>query len=182
MQGKDALTQTYWSLLRTSLYLHHQLPETSVWFWTIRFAAPQASLRWPDPADLPLQHPQDPAVPHEESSLAPGPSARHLAPRLQHLAPGWTPCLGNYTFAAYPERCSAPCVQPTVPYVTSLFRDLHWLLVVACIRLNDSTGLQGSQRDCPCLPPSVGQITHPSSSAPLNYFRWTSGNVNAKSK
>ena len=40
-----------------------------------------------------LQHQQDPALPHWESSSAPIPSAGHLLPRPRQLAPGWTPCL-----------------------------------------------------------------------------------------
>ena len=38
---------------------------------------------------------------------------------------------------------------------------------------DDGTG----QCNCPCLPPSVGKTTHPSSSPPLNYFSWTSGSA-----
>ena len=37
----------------------------------------------------PLQHPQDPALPHEGSSSAPGPSACHIPPPLLQLNPGW---------------------------------------------------------------------------------------------
>ena len=34
----------------------------------------------------------------------------------------------------------------------------------------------------PCLPPSVGQTTHPNPTPPLNYLSWTSGTAIAKSK
>ena len=60
-----------------------------------------------------LQHPPDPTLPHEGSSTALGPSARHLPPPLLQLAPGWTPCLHDQAFAAYPEHCSTTHVQPT---------------------------------------------------------------------
>ncbi|KAK0147645.1 hypothetical protein N1851_012893 [Merluccius polli] len=60
-----------------------------------------------------LQHPQNPALPHEGSSTALNPSARNLPPQLLQLASGWTPCLRNQTFAAYPDHCSTPHVQPT---------------------------------------------------------------------
>ena len=64
--------------------------------------------------------------------------------------------------------------------VSPLFCDLHWLPVVDRIRFKMM--IQGGQWNCPCLPPSIGQTTHPSSSAPLNYFRWTPGTAVAKSK
>ncbi|CAL8341791.1 unnamed protein product [Boreogadus saida] len=32
----------------------------------------------------------------------------------------------------------------------------------------------GGRWNCPCLHPSVGQATHPSSIPPLNYLSWTS--------
>ena len=47
---------------------------------------------------------------------------------------------------------------------------------------DDGTGIQGGRWNCPCLPPSVGQATHPSSIPSLNYLSWTSGTAIAKSK
>ena len=61
-----------------------------------------------------LQHPQDPALPHEGSSIALGPCARHLPPRiLQPATPGWTPIIREQTSAAYPEPDTTTRVQPT---------------------------------------------------------------------
>ena len=66
------------------------------------------------------------------------------------------------------------------------FSNVIPLSLPPCSRLHqvqdDGTGIQGGQWNCPCLPPSIGQTTHPSSSAPLNYFRWTPGTAVAKSK
>ena len=50
--GKDCPHMDLLVTARTSLYLPLQLPETSVWYWTISYAALQTSLRSPDPADL----------------------------------------------------------------------------------------------------------------------------------
>ena len=47
---------------------------------------------------------------------------------------------------------------------------------------DDGTGIQGSRWNCPCLPPSIGEATHPSSIPLLNYLSWTSGTAIAKSK
>ena len=69
---------------------------------------------------------------------APGPSAHHLPPRLLQLAPGWTPCLCDQTFAAYPERCSTPSVQPikippfTNPCLKNVLSHTHIYIVSAC--------------------------------------------------
>ena len=93
-------------------YLHNQPRGTSVWYWTSRYAAARTSPRWPDPEESPSTTSAGSGLPHEGSSSAPVPSARRLPPRLLQFAPGVTPCLRNQTFAAYPERCSKPRVQP----------------------------------------------------------------------
>ena len=80
-------------------------------YWTISCAAPCGPIL----QICPLQHLQDPALPHEGSS--------------------WSKCWSSRALTT----------------VT-------------------------------CLPPSVGQTTHPSSSAMLNYFSWTSGTAITKSK
>ena len=63
---------------------------------------------------------------------------------------------------------------PKCYHVTSLLWDLHWLSVVACIRLKQVVkAYKGCQWNCTCLPPSVGQTTHPPLIAHLNYLSWT---------
>ena len=122
----------------------------------------------------PLQHLQDPALPHEGSSSAPGLSAGHLPSRPLQLAPGWTSCLGDQTFAAYPESCNTLHVQPNT--ILPCDTPFPWPPLAPCSSLHqiqdDGTGLQGGQWNCPCLSPS--------SRALLNYFSWTPGTAIAK--
>ena len=82
MPGKDCPHMDLLVTVERSLYLLLQLPETSVWYWTISYAAPQTSLRW-----------MNPALPHKGSSSASSPITGHLPPRLLQLTPGWTSCL-----------------------------------------------------------------------------------------
>ena len=47
---------------------------------------------------------------------------------------------------------------------------------------DNGTGLQGGQRNCPCIPPSIGRTTQPSPSAPFNNLSLTPCTTIAKSK
>ena len=72
---------------------------------------------------------------------------------------------------------------PKFSHVTPLFRDLHWLPVVARIRFKMMVlAYKAVDWNCPCLTPSIGKATHPNSIPPLNYLSSTSGTAIAKSK
>ena len=67
---------------------------------------------------------------------------------------------------------AAACLMFNLPkfsHVTILFQDLHWLPVSAHIRFK-RMALTYKAVNGTALPPSIGQTTHPSLSAPLNYF------------
>ena len=139
----------------------------------------------------PPQRPQDPALTREGGSSAPGPSARRHPPRP--LQVGRTQCLPDQTFAASPERCSTPRVQPTksLPCDPSLPGPPLAPCSSSPQIQEDGTALQGGQWNCPCLIhfiyyyyylQALVKTTQPSSSAPLNYLSRTSGTAIAESK
>ena len=118
-----------------------------------------------------LQHPQDPAVPHEGSTPAPVPSACQL-----HLD------YSNSVLAGLPDSAIKPLqrIQNAAACLLPFDPPLQGLPLAPCSRLHqfqddDGTSLQDSQLHCPCLFPSIGQTTHPSSSSPLNWGGRTSG-------
>ena len=156
--GKDC---PHMDLLVTVL---HQLWGTSAWYWTISCAA------WPtsttDPADL-------------LSITSKGFGPRHLPPQQLQLAPGWTPCLRDQTFAAYPECCSTTQTTKDLPCDPPL----PWPPLAPCSsshQIQDNgIDLQGHQQNCPDLPPSVSQAPRPSTL--LNYLSWPAGTTIAKS-
>ena len=132
-----------------------------------------------------LQHPRDPALPHEGKQRNAW-SKCLSSPALTTATRSW---LDSLQPAIKPlqriQNAAAHLVfnLPKFSHVTPLFRDLHWLPVLASHQIQDNgTGLQGCQRNCPYLPPSVSQTPRPSSSAPLNYLSWPAGTAIAKSK
>ena len=120
----------------------------------------------------PLQHLQNH---YKGSGSTPGPSARHLQPRLLQLAPGSTRCLHDLNFAAYQERGLPPSGRPT--QILPWDPPIPWPPMAPCSSLHhtqdDGPSIQGGQWNWSCLPSSVGKTTHPSSSSPLNYFSLT---------
>ncbi|XP_064180920.1 uncharacterized protein LOC135249320 isoform X3 [Anguilla rostrata] len=61
---------------------------------------------------LPVQHPENPSLPHHLLNPAPGSSDGPVLPRLLQLAAGWSASIRHQTPAAHPECCSSPGLQP----------------------------------------------------------------------
>ena len=127
-QGNTVLTWTCRSLLKALQCLLPQPQGTSALSWTINSSANITAVHIRS-----LQQPQDTSLPHKRSSTALGPSTHHFPPWLLQLAPGWTFCLRNQISAAYLATCLVFNL-PKFYHVTPLFRDLHWLSLVACSR------------------------------------------------
>ena len=74
-------------------------------------------------------------------------------------------------FTAFLNRSSAPCVRPNLTLTPPLFRDLHWLPVVALIRLKMmalayKVAVNGA---APAYLQALVRTTQPGLSAPLNH-------------
>ncbi|XP_064208140.1 uncharacterized protein LOC135263731 [Anguilla rostrata] len=61
---------------------------------------------------LPVQHPENPPLPHHLRNPAPGSSDGPVPPGLLQLAAGWSASIRHQTPAAHPECCSASGLQP----------------------------------------------------------------------